>query len=62
MPANPGGATPATRYGSDRMRTVRPTTSGSRPKARSHSPLEITATRGAPGRSSSGASSRPSPG
>ena len=62
MPANPGGATPTTRYGWDRMRRLRPTTSGSRPKARSHSPLEITATRATPGRSSSDPSIRPSTG
>ena len=61
-PKKAGGATPTTTYGCDRMLSNRPTTAGSRPKARVHNPLEITATRGAPGRSSSGASNRPSTG
>ena len=62
MPANRGVTTPTTRYAWDRMRMIRPRTSGSRPKTRSHNPVEITTTRAAPGRSSSGASNRPSTG
>ena len=42
--------------------TARPTTAGSRPNRRAHSPSPIIATGGAPGRSSSGVNARPATG
>ena len=56
----PAGITPRTLYFSPFRVMSRPTISGSRPKRRCHSPWLSTATRFAPGRSSSGPNTRPS--